>query len=377
MSLVTSTCGYWGRENDRMLIPSTTGRGLVNLVAELERRLTGSSIADPLDADLAELVPAGDSFCLALFDGLGASQATPVEEFSDSIRAVLHAPFPTTTTVSLASVATGRVARGHGVLGHLMWLPAAGTVTNVLRFVTPDGRQVSIDHAAFLPGQTLWERLREAGIEPITVQPGGFGGSPLSTALYRGCRFEPVWSKDEWLEATVQLSNEPGRFVFAYWPDVDVAAHVSGRHSTAYRHAVKGAGRLWQRLTDRIDVPLVGTADHGLLDYRESGKILLRDASMRECTWFGDSRALMARGDFSAAEAALAGTGAELLSRTEFEPWFGSDPEPHPDLADRLPDVVALAAEDTLLLPRGFDRRLVGYHGGLSRDEVEIPLMVG
>lgn len=360
-----------------MLIPSTAGRGLVNLIAELERRFTGSSIAHPLDADLASLVPAGDSVCLALFDGLGASQAASVEDFSGSIRAVLHAPFPTTTTVSLSSVATGRVARGHGVLGHLMWLPAAGTVVNVLKFVTPEGRRVSVEHETLLPGQTLWERLREAGIEPITVQPGGFADSPLSTVLYRGCRFEPVWSKDEWLEATVQLSSKPGRFVFAYWPDVDVAAHVSGRHSTPYQHAVKGAGRLWRRLVDQIEVPLVGTADHGHLDYRESGKILLRDAAMRECTWFGDSRALMARGDVSAAEAALAGTGAELLSRTDFEPWFGEDPEPHPDLAERMPDVVALAADDTLLLPRGFDRRLVGYHGGLSRAEVEIPLLVG
>jgi hypothetical protein len=46
-------------------------------------------------------------------------------------------------------------------------------------------------------------------------------------------------------------------------------------------------------------------------------------------------------------------------------------------LAQRLPDLVALAADDTLLLPPGFDRRLVGYHGGLSRAEVEIPLLIG
>lgn len=360
-----------------MLIPSTAGRGLVNLVAELELRLTGTSRAEPLAAELADLVPAGPSYCLVLFDGLGASQASQAPEFADSIAGMLHAPFPTTTTVSLASVATGRTARGHGVVGHMMWLPGAEVVANVLKFITPAGLPVPLDPLAFLPEDTLWERLRRAGIEPITVQPGGFAGSPLSAALYRGCRFESVWSKSEWVDATSQLAAEPGRFVFAYWPDVDVAAHVSGRASQSYRRAVTEAGRLWQQLRARTSTPLLGTADHGHLDYRESGKLLLRDRAMDELTWFGDPRALMARGDGARAAELLAGTGAQLFDRSEFEPWFGADPDPHPELDTRLPDVIALAAEDTLLLPRAFDRRLVGYHGGLSRAEVEIPLLRG
>jgi hypothetical protein len=219
--------------------------------------------------------------------------------------------------------------------------------------------------------------LRAAGIEPITVQPGGFAGSPLSSALYRGCRFEPVWSKSEWIDATSQLASEPGRFVFSYWPDVDVAAHVSGRSSAAYRQAVAGAARLWQRLRERVGRPLVGTADHGHLDYRESGKLLLRDQSMDSLTWFGDSRALMVRGDAGTAGELLSGTGAQLVAAEEFNDWFGSDTDPHPELSERMPDVVALAADGTLLLPRGFDKRLVGYHGGLSRAEVEIPLLIG
>lgn len=360
-----------------MLIPSTTGQGLVNLVAEFERRLTGDARAPGLADDLARSIPQGESICLALFDGLGASQASDIESFSESIRGTLHAPFPTTTTVSLATVATGRTVPGHGVVGHLMWLPELRTVANVLKFVTPAGRPIQFDFSSFIPGPNLWERLRAAGIEPVTVQPGPFAGTPLSTALYRGCRFEGVWNASEWVDAVADLSAEPGRFVFGYWPDVDVAAHVSGRASGEYKRTVTQAGRMWERLRDTVKVPLVGTADHGHLDYRESGKFLLRDPELDRVTWYGDSRSLMVRGDRSVAERITDDTGATWYERTEFEDWLGADPDPHPELDARLPEAVALARPDTLLLPPGFDRRLVGYHGGLSRAEVEIPLLIG
>jgi hypothetical protein len=37
---------------------------------------------------------------------------------------------------------------------------------------------------------------------------------------------------------------------------------------------------------------------------------------------------------------------------------------------------VLLARPGTVILPPGFDRRLVGYHGGLTEEEVAIPLLV-
>lgn len=359
-----------------MLIPSTTGRGLVNLVAELETRLTGSARAGRLDSDLSELVPEGETIVLILFDGLGDHQARQVAAFAGSVAATIHAPFPTTTTVSLATLATGTVAAAHGVLGHLLWLAERGTVTNTLKFVTPDGRPVRFDTSSFLPAPNLWERLRDGGIEPVTVQPGGFDGSPLSRALYRGCRFEPVWSAAEMIEATVQLSATPGRLVFTYWPSVDVAAHVAGQDSHEYRSAVRDAARIWSAVTARSPAPVVGTSDHGHVDYPESGKRLLRHPGMEELIWYGDSRSLMVKGDPGRAAELLDGTGATLVEPDKFGSWFGSDGAPHPDLAERMPDLVALAPPGGLLLPRGFDRRLIGYHGGLTPEEVEIPLLV-
>ena len=52
-----------------------------------------------------------------------------------------------------------------------------------------------------------------------------------------------------------------------------------------------------------------------------------------------------------------------------------------PDLSElalsRLGDQLLLAPDNRALLPKSFDKRLRCYHGGLSDDEVKIPLLVG
>jgi hypothetical protein len=52
-------------------------------------------------------------------------------------------------------------------------------------------------------------------------------------------------------------------------------------------------------------------------------------------------------------------------------------PEPGENARARLGESVLLAPPGMVLIPRGFDKRLRCYHGGLTPDEVEIPLLVG
>ena len=68
-------------------------------------------------------------------------------------------------------------------------------------------------------------------------------------------------------------------------------------------------------------------------------------------------------------------TGALLIEPEQFVPWLGPGPR-HKELDRRLPDAVLLAPPGKVILPPGFDKRLVGYHGGLSREEVAVPLLV-
>jgi hypothetical protein len=358
--------------------PDYSGRSLPNLVAELERRLTGSSVLPGLTADLSNEIGDAQTYVLVLFDGLGSHQLShpAAAPLSGVACGEIDAPFPTTTTVSLSAISTGLAPAGHGLLGHLIWLPEQHTIANALKWIAPGGDPVEIDTAGFLPTPNTWERLRGAGIEPITVQPGNFADTPLSRALYRGCRHESIWSHDEFIDAVVDLSRQPHRLIFAYLPEVDFAAHLYGQASAEYGYAIRTVVDVWERISARLDgnAVMVGTADHGHLDYPESGKHFIARNDAPGVTLFGDTRALYARGDADAIAALGETLPATWHDLETMRPWWG--PGDHPDLDGRAPSGVFLADGGRVLIPGHMDKRLIGYHGGLDPRELKIPLLV-
>lgn len=363
--------------NESLRSPDYFGGSLLNLVAELEQRLTGSASAPPLNSNLAGCIPAADTYVLMLFDGLGDHQldhpvATPLRA---ARRTSLDAVFPTTTSVNLATIVTGLAPATHGLIAHQLYLPSVDQVVNTLKWTTPWGDPVKVDHGSFLPEPNLWERLRAGGIEPITVQPGNFQDSPLSRVLYRGIRYEPIWTIDEIVEATLQLARVPGRFIFTYFPNVDVAAHVNGQHSEEYAAAVSAAAGIWDRIASALPAGavMVGTADHGHIDYAERDKVILPHRSGPE--FYGDPRAVLVRRVDDELSGALAALPCRVIDAAEYRAWLGPGPDHH-DLAGRWPERVLLADPGRLLIPRFMDKRLTGYHGGLAAEELLVPLLV-
>lgn len=358
-------------------VPDYAGGSLVNLVAELERRLTGDSPSPGLHPSLAAGIPESESYVLVLFDGLGAGQLDHPDagDLRDSLVASIDAPFPSTTTVSLASVATALPPSRHGLLGYQSWIPEVDTVVNTIKWTTLWGDAVEFDTSTLLPEPNLWERLTAAGREPITVQPGNFAGTPLSEALYRGCRREPAFGMDETIEATVALARVPGRLVFTYLPHVDFAAHVYGQSDPRYADAVAAVSGAWRRLSLQLrgTAVLVGTADHGHVDFPPERQVRIPKREHADRVFYGDGRAMMVKGD--------AATLADSLPATWFgideaRTWWGPGPR-HGSFESRAPDGILVADDDTLLLHHFSDTRMIGNHGGLTDPERLVPLLVG
>lgn len=354
--------------------PSHNGFGLVNLAAEIETRLTGS-------APMPGLCSAGDvgdaeTYVLVLFDGLGVAQLdhpSAARLAADHV-ATLEAPFPTTTSVSLATLATGHPPSQHGLVGHLVWLEEHQKVVNTLKWVDTTGAVVEHDYAGFLPQPNLWERLRASGVEPITVQYDGFEGTALSRLLYRGTRFERAWDTADLAAATVSLAAHPKRLVFTYFPAVDVAGHVTGLDAPEFAAALDEAASLWDRIASALPpgVALLGTADHGLAQFPPDRKMIVDRTRFPSLRFAGDTRGVQLWGDPAEMEDLARLAGGVLA-----DPVSLIGPDPAPRALARLGEKVLLPPDDLAVIPSGFDKRLACYHGGLSRAEVEIPLLVG
>lgn len=323
-----------------------------------------------------DLIPEAGSYVVVLFDGLGVEQLAHegAATFRSTAVATLEAPFPTTTSVSLATIATGTTPSRHGQVAHLTWLPEVGKVVNSLKWLDLTGAPVPYPYGSFLPGPNLWERLRQSDVEPITVQPGDFAGSPLTRVLYRGARFEGAWDVDDIVEATLQLAREPGRFIFSYVPHVDFAGHVHGLGSREFTEAMAVAADVWERLMAGLppDVALIGTSDHGLAEFPEEKKILIRQPEFADLRFAGDTRGVQLWGDPEVMDDLASLTGGVLA-----DPVSLIGPDPTDSALKRVGERVLIPPDDLAVIPKGFDKRLRCYHGGLSRAEVEIPLLIG
>ncbi len=350
--------------------------GLVNLVADIERRLGGTAPSVGLEHDVATSIPEATTFVMVLFDGLGADQLDrrEVREMARSFVGSIDAPFPTTTTVSLATIATGVSPAGHGLLAHALRVPELGTTLNTIHMRTAWGADVGVPLRTFLPGPNLWKRLSSAGLEPIVVQPGNFADTPLTKVLYGGARFEGYYSLDEAVSVTSDVASHPGRFVFLYVPFVDLAAHMHGQASREYAEALSLADMIWGRLCTSLSpgVAMVGTADHGHTDIAPDRRVRLTEAEEDGLHLYGDSRALFVAGDPSRILERVPGT---WIPSDDLGAFWGPDPV-DPRFIDRLPDGVLFPDPGWAVFARYMNDRLVGYHGGLTDAERLVPILV-
>jgi hypothetical protein len=192
--------------------------------------------------------------------------------------------------------------------------------------------------------------------------------------LYPGCRWEAYADPGEAVAAAVQLTRPRRRLVVLYLPHVDFAAHVWGQQSDGYAEALRLTAGIWQNIAATLPdgVVMVGTADHGHVDIPQACQVRIDKEAHEGRTFYGDPRVLFLRGEGASLAAGLPATWIPLA---EMEGWWGPG-KPHPRFAERAPDGALFADPGYALLHRFSDDRLIGQHGGLTEEELRVPLLV-
>ncbi|UNX53387.1 alkaline phosphatase family protein [Georgenia sp. TF02-10] len=358
--------------------------------------LTTTSHGRPGSADRAVLgLPAAPKACVVLVDGLGMQMLLARGGHAPFLRSLLPdaltltSTFPSTTAAAVTAVGTGELPGRTGMLGYSVRDPADGGLLGLVQW-----DRTSVSPRAWQRRDTLFEQLghrRAAGAElpeVVAVGPARFVGSGLTEAALRGLRHASAESLADRVDLTVaQLRRPDVAAVYLYWGEVDHTGHEHGWGSWQWGAAVEELDGELARLARVLPAGtlLLVTADHGMVDVTDRLDVaavpaLAEDVELvagepRACHVYtapGRGAAVAQRWREVLGDRAWVPTREELLAT-------GLLGEVDPALLAAVGDVMAVLTGTSAVL----DSRtqpptslaLVGMHGALTAEEMEVPLL--
>jgi hypothetical protein len=357
----------------RAFADETAVNALVALVGECDHVVF--VLADGLGLDLVELLPAGAFL-------------------QRHLAAELRAVFPSSTAPALTSLATGVWPAAHAVPAWFTYLPRYGVTATILPYVDRSGGRPlprDIDPRVVFPSRAQPPSYRR---DFVALQPAKIAGSAYSAYSSAGASrgYEDETAALQTVLKRVEKAERP-TFTYVYWPDVDAAEHDHGPGADEVWAQVLRLDGWLSELEDRLSgrARVVVSADHGLITVPEAERSVLDDGDalrsmLRVWPPAGEPRAPffhVGPGQRLAFEQAFRERFSDvfvLLSTDEAEELRLFGPSIlSPEARARIGDYVGVPVGAGALGYAGEPGilRMKGFHGGLSPQEMRIPLVVG
>lgn len=327
---------------------------------------------------------------VVLVDGLGDRQLRARSGHAPFLRGLLvdgrtlDCGYPSTTVTSTASFGTGLPPGRHGLVGYRVRDPRTGEPVDGLAW---HDRPVPEE---WQPHPTCFERALADGLAVTTVSQRAIADSGLTRAALRGPAFVVADRPHARVEATLDALRGMRRgLVYLYWPEVDKAGHVHGPDSWQWGEAVEEVDGALGELARRLPrgTSLTVTADHGMVDLDRSRTRDVADDPVLDADvelMGGEIRAPQVYCRPGTADAVAArwreelGEDAHVLTRDEAiaAGWFGPvDDAVRPRIGDLVLAMRGRAGVVDSRAMRPVYLGLRGHHGGLTPEEVQVPLL--
>jgi len=305
---------------------------------------------------------------------------------------------PSTTVSAMATLSTAASPQEHGLLGYRLYLREIGAVTNMIRLAVHGNPKadtaitLGIEPEGFLGTTTVFERLTDMDVSCDVLLSRQIAGSGLSKLLYRGAtKVHGITTfSDAVVSALERLRREGRQFVTLYWGSLDGVGHVYGPHSSRFVAELRALDACLRQQIEgsRLDATLLVVADHGMVemapaDYLEVAALSELDAALR-LPLVGEPRATychLAEREVERIQQAIASREeygfAVLRSEEALERGLFGVGASHPEAARRVGDLMLLSTGRHGLYHAYPDApRLRGMHGGLTDQEMLVPLLL-
>ncbi len=360
---------------------------------------------EPLNREvLGEKFERAKRVVVLLVDAMGYDIAKQVIEEERELEAFgevhrLSTVFPSTTVAALTTMATAALPIEHGMLGYVLYLKEYGVLANMIEF-TPVGMPrdsllvKGVNPLNFLETPTIYEDLRNYGASPLLITANAFKESALSKMLNSGASVQGYTAKTDMM-TKIRKAIESGKYayIYAYWPMVDAMGHVYGPPSEEYTEEVRDTLLRFKNIViDKLDSKVINEtsflilADHGQM-YADWKKDFVLSAQSEfvetlETMPCGEPRMLYL---YTKDIEETVKKGMEFFkgnvefveSREALKAGLFGNAIPSPRGLERIGDLLALPLKGYSFTVKylGNERHLKGKHGGLSEEEMEIPLL--
>lgn len=310
---------------------------------------------------------------------------------------------PSTTTAALTSLWTGRSPAEHGIVGYELWLKEYGIVSNmILHTPISFGNEAgSLAKAGFIPEQfldlpTLGTHLASYGVRSYALQHRSILHSGLSQMFFKDVNVHGFFTPAElWVNLRHLVEVNPNmrqyfwvytgqidHFSHFYHPDDERTAAEFEEFSREFEH------HFLEKLSPalRKGTLVLLTADHGMIATQKSATYDLRNhpelSRLLHILPTGESRLMylfIRPGQADKVRSYFDQTWPRQFtfldpSEAVVKGLFGPGTL-HPRLMDRLGDLIVAARNEAYLWWAEKENPLIGRHGGLSADEMIVPLL--
>lgn len=382
-----------------MYKPNYQNGSIVNLMSSIKRVLGGKSKYKPLEFfDFSNI--SKKNIVLIIIDGLGYNYLTKYGKDSflyKNLKGKMTSVFPATTASAMTTFSTGLAPQQHALTGWFMYLKEIGAVSVILPFTSRAGdlklTKGKIKYKDIYNEKSFFEDLK---VNSISIKHKAYIDSEYSRLVDKGAKKFPFSNLNGFFRQINKSLNTDNnkKYILAYWAKLDSLCHEKGTDSKeAKKHLDeldKKVKFLAKSLKNKNTVIII-SADHGLIDTKEKNKII----ELKNHPRFVETLAMPLSGEPRVVYCYVKPLKIKEFKnyvKTEFKNaceiyksddlvksnYFGLF-EPNERLKDRIGDYVLIMKENYIMkdLVLGEDQNIfIGNHGGVSEEEMFVPLIV-
>jgi len=380
-----------------MYLPNYKDGSIVNLMSSIELALGGKPKYKSLKILPPSELSKSKNIVLLVIDGLGYEYLVKNKKdtvFNKYKINKITSVFPATTVAAITTFFTGDAPQQHAITGWFMYLKEIEAISRTLSFTHKDSyaplRQL-IKPKKIFAQKGFSKKIKTSS---YIVALRRIVNSDFSLSYNKKAKKVPHENslRDffEQIEKTIK-SNNRKKYIYAYWDEFDRLCHNFGAKSNqASKHFEKISAKLAHFLESIEDTTVIIVADHGFVDTPRSKVINLADHPKLKQTL---TLPLCGEGRFAYCYVHPSKTeDFEKYVKTHLKNYcnlYKSDElikknyfglfEPNKKLLDRIGDYVLLMKDNYIIKDPLAGEKMrfeIGNHGGTSKDEMFVPLVV-